>query len=176
LFKYGWATDSSAGLDLKRRSRQGAYSKQTSRLLPRLLQYLIDKLQLSRKSNIIPGGHIHHFRHFMDFPKVLTNPTSRPSPFRHPALKKSQLVSEVIQQRDVMLHFPYHSFDPVIDLLREAAMDDDVLSIQITAYRLASNSKVINALINASRNGKKVVVCPMVNSESSGVDLHQILG
>jgi polyphosphate kinase len=160
--------DQEVGLNLVEKLQKGLKSRRKGKpvrfiyertMNPRLLQYLIDKLQLSRKSNIIPGGHIHHFRHFMDFPKVLTNPTSRPSPFRHPALKKSQLVSEVIQQRDVMLHFPYHSFDPVIDLLREAAMDDDVLSIQITAYRLASNSKVINALINASRNGKKVVVC-----------------
>ncbi len=57
-----------------------------------------------------------------------------------------------------MLHFPYHSFDSVIDLLREAAMDPHVTSIKITAYRLASNSKVINALVNAVRNGKEVVV------------------
>jgi len=57
-----------------------------------------------------------------------------------------------------MLHFPYHSFNTVIDLLREAAIDPDVRSIKITAYRLASNSKVINALINAARNGKEVVV------------------
>jgi polyphosphate kinase len=61
-------------------------------------------------------------------------------------------------KKDVMLHFPYHSFDPVIDMLREAAMDDNVISIKITAYRLASNSKVINALINAARNGKEVTV------------------
>jgi polyphosphate kinase len=61
-------------------------------------------------------------------------------------------------QKDIMLHFPYHAYDPVIDMLREAAMDDTVISIKITAYRLASNSKVINALINAARNGKKVTV------------------
>jgi polyphosphate kinase len=57
-----------------------------------------------------------------------------------------------------MLHFPYHSFNPLIDLLREAAMDPDVRSIKITAYRLAENSKIINALINAARNGKQVIV------------------
>jgi polyphosphate kinase len=61
-------------------------------------------------------------------------------------------------QRDVMLHFPYHSFNPVIDLLREAAIDPDVTSIKVTAYRLARQSKVINALINAVRNGKQVMV------------------
>ena len=58
----------------------------------------------------------------------------------------------------MLLTFPYHTFTPVIDLLREAAMDPDVKSIQITAYRLASNSKIVNALINAVRNGKEVTV------------------
>ena len=61
-------------------------------------------------------------------------------------------------QQDILLHFPYHSFNSVIDLLREAAMDPDVKSIKITAYRLAPNSKICNALINAVRNGKKVHV------------------
>ena len=68
------------------------------------------------------------------------------------------MVFDMVMQKDIMLHFPYHAYDPVIDMLREAAMDDTVLSIKITAYRLASNSKVINALINAARNGKKVTV------------------
>ena len=123
-----------------------------------LLEFLIQKLNLTRKSSIIPGGHIHNFRHFMDFPDVLVERQERPKPFAHPAFKKNNQVSEVVLQKDVLLHFPYHSFDPVIDMLREAAMDDDVISIKITAYRLASNSKVINALINAARNGKKVTV------------------
>jgi polyphosphate kinase len=57
-----------------------------------------------------------------------------------------------------MLNFPYHSFNTVIDLLREAAIDPDVTVIKITAYRLAPNSKVINALLNAVRNGKQVTV------------------
>ncbi len=123
-----------------------------------LLDFLIQKLHLTRKSSIIPGGHIHNFKHFMDFPDVLVEKQDRPKPFAHPAFKKNNQVSEVVLQKDVLLHFPYHSFDPVIDMLREAAMDDDVISIKITAYRLASNSKVINALINAARNGKKVTV------------------
>lgn len=123
-----------------------------------LLEFLIKQLKLTRKSSIIPGGHIHNFRHFMDFPDVLHEKAKRPSSFPHPAFKKRTQVADIILQKDVMLHFPYHSFNPVIDMLREAAMDDDVISIRITAYRLASNSKVINALINAARNGKKVTV------------------
>jgi len=123
-----------------------------------MLEFLIKKLKLTRKSSIIPGGHIHNFRHFMDFPNVVPEKTNRPQPFIHTSLRKKDLVSDLVLQKDIMLHFPYHSYDPVIDLLREAAMDDNVLSIKITAYRLASNSKVINALINAARNGKEVMV------------------
>jgi len=123
-----------------------------------LLEYLIRRLNLSRRDNIIPGGRIHNFRHFMDFPDVFEKKSAKAQPFRHPALKNSLRVTDVILEEDVMLHFPYHSFDPVIDLLREAAMDPTVTGIKITAYRLASNSKIINALINAKRNGKEVVV------------------
>jgi polyphosphate kinase len=123
-----------------------------------LLEFLIQKLHLSRKSSIIPGGHIHNFRHFMDFPDVLVEKVERSKPFAHPAFRNKTQIAEVILKKDVMLHFPYHSYDPVIDMLREAAMDDNVSSIKITAYRLASNSKVINALINAARNGKAVTV------------------
>ena len=123
-----------------------------------LLEYLIRRLSLNRKSNIIPGGRIHNFRHFMDFPDVFNTKSTRRAPFAHAALQTSMRVTDVIVKKDVMLHFPYHSFNAVIDLLREAAMDPDVTSIKITAYRLASNSKVINALINAARNGKQVVV------------------
>jgi len=126
---------------------------------PEMLEFLIKKLGLTRKSSIIPGGHIHNFRHFMDFPNVIKEPNyNRPRPFIHPAFKKKVMVFDLIMQKDIMLHFPYHAYDPVIDMLREAAMDDTVISIKITAYRLASNSKVINALINAARNGKKVTV------------------
>ena len=123
-----------------------------------LLQFLISKLSLTKKSNIIPGSRIHNFRHFMDFPDVLKVRSQRRAPFTHPALQHSLRVTDVVLKKDIMLHFPYHSFNTVIDLLREAAMDPNVVSIKITAYRLASNSKVINALINAARNGKEVIV------------------
>jgi len=124
-----------------------------------LLEYLIRKLSLNRKSNIIPGGRIHNFRHFMDFPDVFGESKDvRKLPFTHPALRSSLRVTDVVLKQDIMLHFPHHSFNALIDLLREAAMDPHVTSIKLTAYRLASNSKVINALINAARNGKEVIV------------------
>ncbi|MFN5180409.1 MAG: polyphosphate kinase 1 [Bacteroidota bacterium] len=123
-----------------------------------LLQYLIGRLGLTKKSAIIPGGRIHNFRHFMDFPKVLPSTQVRKPAFTHPLLRQKLRVTDVVLQKDVMLHFPYHSFDSLIDMLREAAMDATVERIQITAYRLASSSRIIHALINAARNGKSVVV------------------
>lgn len=125
-----------------------------------LLELLIRKLNLSKKDSIIPGQKIHNFKHFMDFPNVFKayqTPIERTS-FLHPHFVGQQRITEVITKKDVLLTFPYHSYMPVIDLLREAAMDPDVKSIQITAYRLASNSKIANALINAARNGKEVTV------------------
>jgi polyphosphate kinase len=123
-----------------------------------LLDYLIKRLDISRKGNLIPGGRIHNFRHFMDFPDVFPKKGQRKKPFAHPLLVKTPRVTDTVLEQDVMLHFPYHSFSPVIDMLREAAIDPNVTAIKITCYRLASNSKIINALVNAVRNGKHVTV------------------
>ena len=121
-----------------------------------LLEFLIRKFNLSKRDNIIPGGRIHNFREFMDFPKqVFGSEVKRRKPIDHPDLLEHR-VTDMIMQKDIMLHFPYHSYNPVIDLLREAAIDPDVTSIKVTCYRMAKQSKVVNALINAVRNGKQV--------------------
>jgi polyphosphate kinase len=123
------------------------------------LEYLTRRLDLSKNANLIAGGRIHNFKAFMNFPKeVFSDIVPRPKPFVHPLLKQPCRIMSVIEKRDVLLHFPYHSFDSVIDLLREAAIDPAVQSIHMTVYRLAKDSKVINALLNAVRNGKKVTV------------------
>jgi len=123
-----------------------------------LLDYIIKRLNLARKGNLIPGGRIHNFRHFMDFPDVFPKKGQRKKPFTHPLLVTTPRVTDVVLEQDVMLHFPYHSFNPVIDMLREAAIDPNVTTIKITCYRLATNSKIINTLVNAVRNGKHVTV------------------
>ena len=120
-----------------------------------LVEYLVKRLNL-KKSNLIPGGRIHNFRHFMDFPDVFPKKGARKKPFIHPLLIKAPRVTDIVLKQDLMLHFPYHSFNPVIDLLREAAIDPSVTAIKITCYRMATNSKILNALINAVRNGKHV--------------------
>lgn len=125
---------------------------------PGLLEYLVRRLNLSKKDNLIPGGRIHNFRHFMDFPdEVFTIKQTRKKPFDHPLMTERR-VTDLVLEKDILLHFPYHSFAPMIDLLREAAFDPEVTTIKITCYRLATQSKIINALINAVRNGKEVIV------------------
>ncbi|MBS1743696.1 MAG: polyphosphate kinase 1 [Bacteroidetes bacterium] len=126
---------------------------------PEFLAWLIKKLGLSQKDNLVPGARIHNFKDFMNFPdSVFKQKSQRKKPFTHPSLRFASSVTNVILDKDVMLHFPYHSFNSVIDLLREAAIDPDVVSIKITCYRLAPRSKIINALTNAVRNGKHVTV------------------
>lgn len=125
---------------------------------PGLLEYLIRRLHLTKRDNLIPGGRIHNFRHFMDFPsQVFRESGKRRKSFEHPAFSDAR-ISEVILKKDVMLHFPYHSFSSIVNLLREAAFDPEVTTIKITCYRLAEQSRIINTLINAVRNGKQVVV------------------
>ncbi|HEY5369812.1 MAG TPA: polyphosphate kinase 1 [Hanamia sp.] len=124
-----------------------------------LLNYLTKRLGLSGKDNLQAGERIHNFKDFMDFPaSVFQKKNARKKPFIHPLLRNVKSVMEVILQRDILLNFPYHSFDSLIDLLREAAIAPDVMSIKITCYRLAKESNIINALTNAVRNGKSVTV------------------
>ncbi len=124
-----------------------------------VLNYLIKRLGLSDKDNLQSGGRIHNFKDFIDFPDaVFEHKNERKKPFIHPLLQNANSVTKVILERDVLLNFPYHSFDSVIDLLREAAISPDVLSIKVTCYRLAPGSNIINALTNAVRNGKSVTV------------------
>lgn len=124
-----------------------------------LLNYLIKRLGLTNKDNIQSGGRIHNFKDFIDFPdSVFERKNPRKKPFVHPLLQNVNSVTNVILEKDVLLNFPYHSFDSLIDLLIEAAIAPDVVSIKLTCYRLAPGSNIINALTNAVRNGKSVTV------------------
>lgn len=92
---------------------------------PILLEYILTRLNVSRKDNIIPGGTIHNFRHFMEFPDVFPHSETsiiQPS-FVHPKLAGRLRVTDIILKDDVLLSFPYHSFVSIIDLLREAAIN-----------------------------------------------------
>ena len=123
-----------------------------------LLTFLLKKLRIKKTDNHIAAGRYHNFKDFMGFPSVGSAALNkRPdTPMLHPAIDPKQSLFKLIRKKDVMLHFPYHSFHPVIDFLREAAIDPKVLFIKITIYRVAKQSNIINALINARKNGKQV--------------------
>ncbi len=125
-----------------------------------LLNFIIQKLELSQEDNIIAGGRYHNFKDFMNFP--LLGPESlfpeKHKPVKHYIIDPVKSLFALLKQQDVMLHLPYHSFNPIIDFLREAAIDPQVKTIKATLYRLAKHSNIINALVNARKNGKEVIV------------------
>ncbi len=124
------------------------------------LDFIMKRANLRKLDNVIAGGRYHNARDFVSFPNVVGPRIEyEPQPpLHHPALLKASSTFSVIRKQDVLLHLPYQSFDHVTDLLREAAIDPKVKSISITLYRVAHESHVVNALINAVRNGKKVTV------------------
>ena len=127
---------------------------------PDLLQFLTERFNLKKDDTQISAGRYHNFKDFMGFPN-LDKPELDNPPFealRHQEIEATQSLFQMIKQQDLMLHFPYQSYLPVIDLLREAAIDPRVEAIKMTLYRVAKRSNIINALINARKNGKKVVV------------------
>jgi len=126
----------------------------------KLLNYLTRRMKIKKSDNLIPGGRYHNFKDFMNFPVL--NRTDLvyevPPPIQQKNLSINESHLKYIKQKDLLLFYPYHSFNFMIELLREAAIDKTVKSIKITLYRVAENSMIINALINAAKNGKEVTV------------------
>ena len=122
-----------------------------------MLSLVVNKLNLHSES-LIPGNRYHKFKDFIAFPNVgddtLEYKRIVPLPVKDLSIKKGMFA--LIRGRDYLVNLPYQSFDYIIHFMREAAIDPKVTEIDITLYRLAENSKIINALINARLNGKKV--------------------
>ena len=110
--------------------------------------------------DLVLGGRYNNLQDLIKLP----NPRGKeleqqvPSPMRVPFLDEMGSVFRAVKKRDILLHFPYQSFDYLIRFLMEAAFDPKVDEIKITQYRVAENSAVINTLISAAQNGKKVTV------------------
>ncbi|MGE4587247.1 MAG: polyphosphate kinase 1 [Mangrovibacterium sp.] len=124
-----------------------------------LLSFIVRKMKLDQE-NVVAGGRYHNDKDLMNFPEI-----GKPyhyykqlTPVRHRDLHVHDSILRKLREKDIMLHYPYQSFIHFIDLLREAAIDPKVKEIGITVYRVADNSRVVNALLNAMRNGKKVTV------------------
>lgn len=123
-----------------------------------MLRLLLRKMNAGKYDTLKPSGRYHNHKDFMGFPKLgRTDLLYKPQPpLVRTELKQTHSLLQLISERDRFVHVPYHSFDYVVRLLQEAAVSKNVKSIKITLYRVARDSKIVNALIAAARNGKRV--------------------
>jgi polyphosphate kinase len=131
------------------------YDKQIS---PDILDFILKKVKLGKEDNLIPGGRYHNFKDFLSFPNIGSPSLSyhKMPALKHPDLTDQPNIFKVLKKQDVLITYPYQTYSHIIDFLREASIDPKVQSIQITLYRVAKNSNVVKALINAIKNGKQV--------------------
>jgi len=124
------------------------------------LHYLKEKMEITGTDSVIPGGRYHNRRDYMGFPSLgrqdLMYEKIEQLPVKGLSMKGS--LFERIAQKDYMIYAPYQTFGYVTKFLREAALDPKVRTIKITIYRLANDSQIASALINAAKNGKQVTV------------------
>ena len=122
-----------------------------------MLSVLVSKIKIEAES-LIPGNRYHRFGDFIRFPNVGSPSLEyRPSPpLKVAGLHRTESIINKIAEKDYLINLPYQSYDYIILFLREAAIDPGVTEINITLYRLAENSRVVNTLINAAANGKIV--------------------
>jgi polyphosphate kinase len=124
-----------------------------------MLEFISKKFKLKDDKDLSAGGRYHLLSDLMKFPKLHPDLEDIDLPPLHsPDIKPFSSILKVIDTKDILLNYPYHTFNHFIDFLKEAAIDPKTDSIYITLYRLAENSKIINTLINAAKNGKTVVV------------------
>ncbi|RZJ79831.1 MAG: polyphosphate kinase 1, partial [Flavobacterium sp.] len=122
-----------------------------------MLGVLVTKLKIEAEG-LIAGNRYHRFGDFIAFPNVGSKDLEYPPnvPLKVRGLHRTESIFNKLAEKDYLVNLPYQSYDYIILFLREAAIDPKVTEINITLYRLAENSKVVNALINAVKNGKKV--------------------
>ena len=122
-----------------------------------LLSFLMDIFDL-KQLDLLPEGRYHNNFDFFQFPDFgmnhLKNTPLPPLPF--PALTKESSVFDEIKKQDYLIHFPYHTYEPVVRFFEDAASDPYVTEIKITQYRVAKKSRIMKALIRAVEQGKKV--------------------
>ena len=146
---------------LKQRRKADAVRMVYDSTIPeRLLHYLGGRFGFGKYDSLIAGGRYHNSKDFIDFPNVGPKYLEfKPlPPVRIPRLEEPGSIFDAIREKDVFLYYPYHPFDYVVDLLKSAALDPAVSDIKICLYRVAKNSRVIDALVNAVDNGKRVLV------------------
>lgn len=123
-------------------------------------QFLLTQFQLEEEALYCVDGPVNLVR-MMSVPELVNRPELT-FPVRTPCtpqtLKKSDEILHVIRQKDILLHHPYQSFQPVVDFIQQASLDEDVVALKMTIYRTGSKSDLIRALIAAALAGKEVTV------------------
>ncbi|EJB0230683.1 polyphosphate kinase 1 [Vibrio vulnificus] len=125
-----------------------------------MLKYLCYKLKISHYDSLIPGGRYHNFKDFIAFPNVGRDYLENKPlpPLTCADFEGYANAFDAIRNQDILLHYPYHSFEHITELVRQASFDPKVVSIKINVYRVAKNSRLMNSLIDAVHNGKRVTV------------------
>ncbi|MEF1309704.1 polyphosphate kinase 1 [Vibrio mytili] len=125
-----------------------------------MLDFLCKKLQISNYDNLTPGGRYHNFKDFIAFPNVgreyLENKPL--PPMKCADFEGYPNCFKAIKANDILLYYPYHTFDHISELVRQASFDPKVIGIKINIYRVAKDSRLMNSLIDAVHNGKNVTV------------------
>jgi polyphosphate kinase len=145
---------------LKQRQRADAVRFVYDEDMPeRLLNHLRRRFSFGKYDSLIPGGRYHNSKDFLSFPNAGPKYLEfKPlPPIAVARLEAEGSILDHIRDKDVLLYYPYHPFDYIIDVLKSAAIDPDVLSIKICLYRVASDSRIADALINAINNSKRVM-------------------
>jgi polyphosphate kinase len=143
----------------KRRKADTVRMVYDGKMPQRLLDQLCSQFGFGKYDSLIAGGRYHNSKDFMDFPNVGPRFLEfKPQPsIRIKRLDERSSIFDSIREKDIFLYYPYHPFDYAIDLLKTAALDPQVTKIKICLYRVARDSRVIDALVNAVQNGKKVL-------------------
>jgi polyphosphate kinase len=125
-----------------------------------VVRRLLDESGLSTKDCYFADGPVNLVR-LMQLPEMVDRPDLKfvpHIPAIPPQIANSASMFDVIDQGDVLLHHPYESFQPVLELLLQAAKDPNVMAIKQTIYRTGTDSPLMDALMQAARNGKEVTV------------------
>ncbi|MDY8134557.1 polyphosphate kinase 1 [Aquimarina sp. 2201CG5-10] len=128
--------------------------------MPVKLLSSVEKMLDVNETDILRGGRYHNFKDFFGFP----NPTDKNlsdtpvSPVRNQELQKFSNMFDAISEKDRLLYYPYEAFDDVLRLAKQAAVDKNVTKIKVTLYRIAKQSGLADALLEAAKNGKEVFI------------------
>ncbi len=126
--------------------------------MPKYFLKVLTKAMDLKKEDLIPGGKYHNLSDYFSFPTfgLISLEYDKQAPILCKDFENAERIIDVLDRKDKLLNYPYHSYNYLIRFLEESATDPEVKSIKITLYRTSSNSRIIKALIDAAKNGKSV--------------------